>query len=137
MTAMKYLNLERMDDIRAVMERFGLGYEATRHHLNYLGLLDMNEDVGPVSVRVPEDWERAEPSANERTHRKALDAGVSMLRAGAFFGLVWRAYRHGVLSDSAARDELRLTEQRWRELKLAHAGQRGDTWSTWSNERED
>lgn len=115
--------------VRYVMERFGTGYEATRHHLHFLGILHRHDEIEQVEPEPPLDWDRADPGAPTHLERKALDAGVSKVRAGAFFAVVWRAYRDGVFSDSAARDELRITAAQWQQLKLSFAGRKGE-WST-------
>jgi Zn-dependent peptidase ImmA (M78 family) len=116
--------------VRSLMTRFGAGYEAMRHHLHFLNVLHIDEEIGRVDADSPPDWEQVDPSSDGYLERKALDAGVSPLRAGELFGLVWRAYRNGELGDSAARDELRLHPSAWQQLKLGYAGERGGRWST-------
>lgn len=77
--------------VRAVMQKFGLGYEATRGHLDNLGLLSIKENIPRVDFAGPE-WDEAEhlpapdePGASElppleRLHR----LGTPLIRGGLF-----------------------------------------------------
>lgn len=100
---------------RRAMETFGIGYEATRSHLKNLELLDMRVELARVPVSAPASWDQADPGPD--VDPLAAAAGLPPQRGGALFLLVIEALSKGLISESAARETLRLPMSAW--LRLA------------------
>lgn len=100
--------------VRAVMETFGVGYEATRSQLDSAGLLPMRASASRVSTETPEAWERLDalPESVERL----LRGGASPLRVGVLYELAARAHARGLVSESFVREQVRMNGVRWRAL---------------------
>ncbi len=117
----------KRDRVRAVMERFGIGYEAARSHLDSVGLLPMTARMHRVPTEVPEAFERADPWPESVDALARL--GVRPLRGGVVFETVARAVREGLLSDEGAREFLRLGIGDWARVREKLAGaRRHGTW---------
>lgn len=116
--------------IRAVMERFGVGYEAARSQLDNAGILRMD---APLERRVPTDvpdaWEQADPGC--QSHASAFRSGVRPLRAGVLLALVCQARATGSIGDRDAAELLRVPTSRWRELSRSIATPSVDEEGTW------
>lgn len=115
------------DRVRTVMVHFGLGYEATRAHLDNLGLLDFAVALQDVPIEVPEAVRLADPPP--LLPEVLLHSGVSPLRAGVFFETVGEALRAGLISEEGAREHLRVDTAGWRTVG-PFLRQGSSTWRT-------
>ena len=116
------------EKVASVMDTFGLGYEATRHHLHFLGALPRDREL-KVSAD-PSKWDAADPipdPTHDTVQRVALQAGIDPMRVQVLLPLV--TTRDGV-SDSVAREMLRANPKQWDEICLAAFGQSVRTWGT-------
>lgn len=110
-----------------VMRTFGLGYEATRHHLHFLGFLGRDERVSSVTVDQSK-WDEAEaiPDPWRNTVQKvALEAGLDELRVRALIPLLIQG---AAPPDALARDLLRANPEQWDALRRAAFGASLRTW---------
>jgi Zn-dependent peptidase ImmA (M78 family) len=101
--------------IRRVMERFGIGYEATRSHLDNLKLLGIRVRVDLVPTTVPQDWGAADPARPRPV--ELAEAGVAHLRSGVLYDLVHDALADQRISEGAAREALRIRAPQWERLR--------------------
>ncbi len=76
--------------VRRVMDLFGLGYEATRSHLDNLRLLKIRARIDFIPPELP-GWEEREPGPDAEPALLAL--GVPAIRAGAFGQAVVKHFR--------------------------------------------
>jgi Zn-dependent peptidase ImmA (M78 family) len=116
------------DKVAAVMDTFGLGYEATRHHLHFLRVLPLDREL-EVSAD-PSRWDAADPIpdlSRDTVQRVALQAGIDPMRVQVLLPLV--TTRDGV-SDTVAREMLRANPKQWDEIRLAAFGQSMREWAT-------
>ncbi len=114
--------------VRAIMDRFGMGYEATRGQLDNAQLLSLEDTLASVPTETPPDWEEANPPANLNT--EALGTGVSPLRAGVLLEVLIQAHGSGLVSDAYAREQLRIGIEGWERLRPLFKGARGGRWHT-------
>lgn len=115
------------EKVADVMRTFGLGYDATRHHLHFLGMLGRHEPIGTVSADLS-PWDEAEaiPDPWRNTVQKvALEAGIDELRARALIPLL---VQDGAPSDAMARDLLRANPAQWDAIRRAAFGASLRTW---------
>jgi len=120
--------LESLPDharVRLLMERFGIGYEAVRGHLDTAGLYPVRKHMTLVETETPPAWEERDPLP---VHRAQALACVPLHRRGQFLQLVERAWQRGVLSESGARDALRVQLGDWPSVK-AYLVARSRPWS--------
>ena len=97
--------------IRLIMETFGAGYEAVRSQLKNLGLYDLSTPVLGVPVHAPPVWEESDPMPTLDPELER--AGVPIQRATLLPGLVSRALSQGKISESRARELLRVSVGGW------------------------
>jgi len=95
---------------RLVMEQFGIGYEAARAHLQNAGLLSLQEEISLVDTEPPLAWEARDALP---IHASSHLDRVPLNRRGIYLDLVARAWRQGALTESGARDALRVTRAAW------------------------
>lgn len=116
--------------VRLLMEHFGMGYEAVRAHLDSCKLLAIDEPMARVETDVPPSWEERDPLPIARG--EGLEA-VPLSRRGDFTSLVMRAWRQGVISESGAREALRVELRHWPSARdQLLAGQQTGTASRWT-----
>ncbi|NOY92367.1 MAG: ImmA/IrrE family metallo-endopeptidase [Deltaproteobacteria bacterium] len=117
-----------IDLVNGVMETYGMGYEATRHHLGFVGRLPYDEKIPEVFTVVPPRWEAQDPIGV--LDGKAVAVGVPGLRAGVVTDIVLQLYADKHLTASAASELLRVNPKSWNQLLDSRQGDRTQTWST-------
>lgn len=96
--------------IRVLMERFGIGYEALRSHLDNVNLLSLGAEVSLVPTDSPSAWEERDPlPVNDSDGVRTIPA----VRRGQFLDTVGRCWARGALSESGARGALRISLSEW------------------------
>ncbi len=119
---------DRPRRVRAMMDRYGLGYEAVRSHLDNLDLLPFRARVDRVPTEAPPSLEEADPWPAPVLAQRSL--GVSTLRSGVAFDTVARALREGLVSDEGARELLRVGVHDWETVWHMLSGAPERTWRT-------
>lgn len=104
------IGLSEEDKVRAMMERFGMGYEAVRSHLENLELLELRREINLVNTEVPAVWDERDPL---NINLESELEGISFSRRGGFLDLVGRCWERGVLSESGARAALHTSLSQW------------------------
>lgn len=113
--------------VRLMMEEFGLGYEATRAHLDNAGLLKLQERISNVPTAAPPAWEERDRLPIQTDPQLLC---ISPLRRGALLAHLRRAWSAGLVSEGFVRESLELSLAEWqlaRDLVLPNAP---TTWST-------
>lgn len=120
---------DRPRRVRAMMDHYGLGYEAVRSHLDNLDVLSIRSRMDLVPTEVPPSLEDADPWPAPVLARRSV--GVSTLRSGVAFDTVARALREGLLSDEGARELLRVGINDWARVRpMLSNAPAGRTWRT-------
>ncbi len=114
--------------VRKVMERYGMGFEATRTHLHHLNLLSFDYDVHHVDTDPTASLDAADPGPPQQALDRAA-AGIALPRAGLLFDLVSDALHENLIGEGAARDFLRVPAQDWSRIGPL-LGRRGGRWRT-------
>lgn len=87
-----------IDGVRAVMERYGVGFIAARWQLINSGLLDPNDKLSGIDTKHTSDW-----SASEEASLNFFPiASVPDSRRGGFLKAVVDAAENGIISDDTA-----------------------------------
>lgn len=107
-------------DVRSVMTRFGISFEAARHHLDNYRLLALTERIDRVSTSAPDEWKMAESS---ELWYPAFD-DIPIERRHAVARLAFDLWTNGRLTTSRLREALRvcLAHQQLSELAALYLG---------------
>lgn len=102
-------------DVRAIMTRFGLSFEAARHHLHNYGLLPITERIDGVATTPDDRWKTAEGS--ELTY-PAFDV-IPVERRHAIAALAFELWINEQITTSRLRHALRVSLFHDKLLELA------------------
>lgn len=94
----------RRGDIRSIMSRFGISFEAARHHLDNYGLLSLDERVSGVATSAGDEWKNAERS---ELWYPAFD-DIPIERRHSVAKLAFELWTKGLITTSRLREVLRV-----------------------------
>lgn len=114
------------DKVAAVIDTFGLGYEATRHHLHFVSRLPRDREL-EVNAD-PSKWDTADPVPTlDTVQQVASDADIDPMRVRVLVPMVTRRDQ---MTDALAREVLRADPAQWDRIRLAAFGQSLRSWGT-------
>ena len=115
--------------VRVMMERFGMGYEAVRSHLENARLLGLRRKMAKVSTETPAAWNERDPLP---VHTGDALTVVPLPRRGELLNTALRAWQAQVLTESGVRDALRVPLADWPAVKESLVARKREThvWAT-------
>ncbi len=101
------------EKVRHLMDLYGVGFLAMRAHLQNNQIISRSERLDGLSSELSPAWTESDP-VNLR--EEPVFGVIPELRQGILLNLVAEGLRAGVLSESAAREYLRVPIGRWDEI---------------------